>query len=125
MTTQSTAVVERNSDPNNEMIVQPNGRGALRAGGQIGNKGGGRPRDELRLSILTLIRKYGMARLEEILSAPRGYLHQCPECEHSMLIQPPKTDDITLRAFDLAGKYGLGTYAEIDATVAHTLVVKP
>ena len=98
---------------NDKLIPQPHG-GALLAGGKPGNKGGGRPRDEIRRKFLSILSVKGLAILREILDAPREREHVCPKCGHSETIQPPKTDDVALKALDLAGKYGLGTYKEIE-----------
>lgn len=105
-----------------ELIPQKHG-GALAAGGIPGNKGGlGRPRDEIRRKLVNLVSDKGLNALEEILDATRDRDHMCSHCGEIDRISPPKSDADMLKALDLAGKYGLGTYKEVEEHKTITLI---
>ena len=114
----STSNVEKraNHTATPSLIPQPNGRGSLLSGGMPGNKGGGRPREEIRIKLRNLITTKGLRYLEDVLDAPRSYLHQCSECGHGDVIQPPKTDDIAIKCLDLSHRYAIGTQQEVEHT---------
>ena len=95
-----------------ELIPQPHG-GALLPGGRRGNKGGGRPREAIREEFRQILTDKGLAKLREIMDAPRCYVQTC-ECGRESLIKPPTTDDTVLRALDLGAKYGVGTRQEVE-----------
>ncbi len=97
-----------------ELIPQAHG-GALLAGGQPGHKGGGgRPREIIRNQLRSLITTKGFKYLEDVLGAPRSYIHECTKCGHGELIAPPKTDEIVLKGIDLCARYGIGTQQEVE-----------
>ncbi len=79
------------------LVRQPGGRGALLSGGQLGNKGGGRPRDEFK------------ARMAALASSDEAYayLAECLRGDHGPAA--------FLAAFKLACDRGYGkatTHAE-------------
>ena len=56
----------------------------------------------------------GLKALKEILDATRDRDHTCTSCGQVDHISPPKSDETMLKAMDIAGKYGLGTYKEVE-----------
>ena len=108
------------SNPGNRLIPQPHG-GALRFGGT--NKGGpGRPRDIHRDKLVKLCTSTGIKWLRELLAAPRELVVTC-ECGKSQTVEnPPAQDKVRLQAIDIAHKYGIGTYKEVEETRTVTLV---
>ena len=97
------------------LVPQAHG-GALRHGSLAGtNKGGsGRPREVIRNQLRDLITTKGFKYLEDVLGAPRSYIHECSKCGHGELIHPPKTDEIVLKGIDLCARYGIGTQQEVE-----------
>ena len=79
------------------LVRQPGGRGALLSGGQLGNKGGGRPRDEFKAKMAALVSS------DEAFA----YLAECLRGDHGPAV--------FLAAFKLAADRGYGkvtTHAE-------------
>lgn len=121
-----TALVEvgTNSGGNSGMRRQAHG-GALSPGGTFGNKGGGRPRDKVRRKLVNLFKGKGLPALSQILNAARTVDHTCSSCGQVDRVTPPKSDDVMLKALEVAGKYGLGTYKEIEEHRTVTLIAPP
>lgn len=81
-----------------EKIEQPHG-GALLTGGVPGNKGGGRPKDEIRALCAT-----NLAKATELIQ-------QRLERESDLTIEQ------IIKAADVSGKYSIGTKSEVDTVV--------
>ena len=109
-TTQSPRVETKDT----KLIPQPHG-GALLAGGNPGNKGGGRPRSVIREKLSGVMDEHGVAVLEQIITAPRETTFTCDECGHQQTVKPPSSDADRLRGVDIAGKYSIGTITQVDA----------
>lgn len=68
----------------------------------------------MRRKLVNLFKGKGLPALTEILNAARTVDHVCSSCGQVDRVTPPKSDDVTLKALDLAGKYGVGTYKEVE-----------
>jgi hypothetical protein len=64
-----------------------------------------------------------VARLEEIISAPRDMIVVCPDCGNDMLIKPPVADDMRLKVIDLLARYGVGTKKGEEEGTRYVLVM--
>ncbi len=79
------------------LVPQPHG-GALRSGGKLGNKGGGRTPEEIKGSFRKLIAEKGLPWAERLLDAPKTVL--CPKCGTE--VKPPASDGVRARLLDTA-----------------------
>ena len=99
------------------LVPQVHG-GALKAGGTPGNVGNpnatGRPRDIHRDKLVKLCTGPGIAWLKELLAAPRELTITCECGQKHDVVSPPAQDKVRLQAIDIAHKYGIGTYKEVE-----------
>ena len=105
------------------LVRQAHG-GAL-SPGNPGSNAGGRPRDKVRRKLVNLFKGRGLPALTQILNAARTVDHTCSSCGQVDRVTPPKSDDVMLKALDMAGKYGLGTYKEVEEHRTVTLIAPP
>jgi hypothetical protein len=88
------------------LVKQPTG-GYLHAG--IGRKPMEKGRvAEIREEMVSRLGEEGVARLEEMIGAPRSLEIICPNCSLSQIVKPPVADDMRLKVIDLLAKYGVG-----------------
>lgn len=80
------------------LIPQANGKGALYAGGVPGNRGGRKPKSEIREQLLDVIEDHGVKFARDVLSG-----------------ETPASVAEKAMVFDKAAKYGLGTEKELNA----------
>ncbi len=100
-----------------------NGHGLLTPGNP-GNKGGGRPRDIHRDKLVKLCTTKGIAWLTSLLAAPRELTITC-QCGQEHTVTPPGNDKVIIQAIDVAHKYGIGTYKEVEEHRTVTLIAPP
>lgn len=114
---------------NGQVIPRPNGRGALRHGSLPGNTPGtGRPRDEVRQSLLELATGKGVPFLDNLLDG-RVRIRLVQICEHcgkkaKNAHTPAEIEEVInsvrvsidqrLKGLDQTLRYGLGTKDELD-----------
>lgn len=78
------------------LIRQPNGKGALYAGGVPGNRGGRKPKSAIREQLLDVVEDHGVAFVRGVLDGTT----EASVAEKAMV-------------FDKAAKYSLGTEKEL------------
>ncbi len=94
------------------LVPQAHG-GALRTGGKLGNRGGGRTPNELRELFRKPLAKL-LPIITEIAESKDIQEVTCPHCnEKHEVITWLKAGD-KLKAVDLLGKYGLGTHQWVE-----------
>lgn len=109
-------------------VAQPHG-GALLVGGNYGNKGGGRLKEEVRRAYLELGATKGLSLVSSVLDGhvPIRLFGECPQCKFTGLLPegPEYTAfmekirasvDQQLKANEQALKYSLGTQDEMTLT---------
>ena len=87
------------------LVPRPDGRGALNSGGTPGNKGGGRPSNELRGSMREILEK-GLPHLKDFVVGEHAVTLECPECGETVDVKATRPAD-QLKAIDIAARYGL------------------
>ena len=88
------------------LVPQPNGKGALLPGGEIGNKGGtGQPPAALRGSMCEILAK-GLPHFEEFATGERTATLECPECGETVPVKATRPAD-QLKAIEIACRFGL------------------
>ena len=111
-TTKADEPQNRGGNSGTELIPQPHG-GALRPGGNWGNRGGGRIPSQIRGTLreifedsLDTLRDFTQGRAVLTLTT------RCEKCGHEKeggeYPMPLKASDVT-KAMDIAAKYGIGT----------------
>ena len=86
------------------MVPQKHG-GALLPGGVPGNKGGGRPSNELRGSMREILEK-GLPHLKDFVVGEHAVTLECPACGETVKVKATRPAD-QLKAIEIAGKFGL------------------
>ena len=91
------------------LVPRPDGRGALNSGGTPGNKGGGRPPNELRGSMREILEE-GLPHLREFVTGERPSAAEvkCPECGEEVLVELKEASPADqLKAMDIVARFGL------------------
>jgi len=107
-------------------VPQANGRGALYRGGVKGNKGGGRPKDQVRAKLTKLANGKGLRFLNKLMDGEVEVqlVGECPHC-HETTDMDAKWLTIAseavhtsvehrLKGNEQALKYGIGIKDEVD-----------
>ena len=103
-----------------DLIPQPHG-GALLAGGNPGNKGGGRTPNEIRVLMRQPLAKL-LPIITEIAEAKDVQEVTCPHCEEKHEVVSWLKASDKLKAVDLLARYGIGTRQEVETTGITVLV---
>ncbi len=91
-----------------KLIPQEHG-GALLAGGQPGNKGGGRLPSEIKDTLREIVDDCGIPWIKDVLNAPRTVICKCGE-----KIDPPASDAVRARVTDTVFRVCVGTQVEVE-----------
>ena len=98
------------------LVPQDHG-GALLAGGQLGNKGGGKTPDEIRGTLRQILDEHGIPWARDVLSAPRTVT-----CECGASIEPPASDAVKAKLGDTFLRVAVPSQQEVQHTGRVTLV---
>ncbi len=90
------------------LIPQKHG-GALLAGGQKGNKGGGRLPSEIKGTLREIVDDCGIPWIKDVLNAPRTVICKCGE-----EIEPPANDAVKARVTETVMRVCVGTHVDVE-----------